>query len=147
MCGPRRERMHWWKQPPETVQRRHGRHGRWKRAWENPSRSEWAYWSFDQSPVARRMARMDYERDFGGLAGASGSIPARVGGAGTMMSSAFERGGQLGPGSANVSGTQPGQPDAQQPPLQAGAAPRSSSGAAEASSAVTRACPVASRAV
>ena len=113
----------------------------------NPSRSEWTPWSCDQSPVARRLARTDYERDFGGLAGASGSMPARVGGAGTMMSSAFERGGQLGSGSANVIGTQHGQPDAQQPPLQAGAALRSSSGAPEVSSAVTRACPVASRAV
>ncbi len=74
-------------------------------------------------------------------------MPARVGGAGTMMSSAFERGGQLGAGSANVIGTQHGQPDAQQPPWQTGAAPRSSSGAAEASSAVTRVCPVPSWAV
>jgi len=89
------------------------------------SRSEWACWSCDQSPVARRMARMDYERDFGGLAGASGSIPARVGGARTMMSRAFERGGQLGSGSANVIGTQHGQPDAQQPPMQVGEVLRS----------------------
>src|SRR3954466_705099 len=147
MCGLRRERMQRWRQPPETVQRRRGRHGRWKRAWENPSRSEWACWPCDQSPVARRMARTDYERDFGGLAGASVSMPARVGGAGTLMSSAFERGGQLGSGSANVIGTQHGQPDAQQPPMQVGEVLRSLSGAVEASSAVTRACPVASWAV
>ena len=111
----------WSKQQPATVPRGRGRDGRWKRAWKNPSRSEWTPWSCDQSPVARRSARMDYEKDFGGLAGASGSMPARVGGAGTMMSSAFERGGQPGSGSANVIGTQHGQPDAQQPPLQAGA--------------------------
>jgi hypothetical protein len=93
------------------------------------------------------MARMDYERDFGGLAGASGSIPARVGGAGTLMSSAFERGGQLGSGSANVIGTQHGQPNAQQPPMQAGEVLRSSPGAVEASSAVTRTGPGVSWAV
>ena len=74
-------------------------------------------------------------------------MPARVGGAGTMMSSAFERGGQLGSGSANVIGTQHGQPDAQQPPMQVGEVLRSSSGAVEASSAVTRAGPGVSWAV
>jgi hypothetical protein len=42
-----------------------------------------------------------------------------------MMSRAFERGGQLGSGSANVIGTQHGQPDAQQPPMQVGEVLRS----------------------
>ena len=88
---------------------------------KNPSRSEWTPWSCDQSPVARGSARMDYVKDLGGLAGASGSMPARVDGAGAMMSRRVRRGR---PARARVQpdiiGTQHGQPAAQQPPLQAG---------------------------
>jgi hypothetical protein len=87
---------------------------------------------------------MDYVMDLGGLAGASGSMPARVDGAGAMMSSAFASRGQPASGSANVTGTQHEQPDVQHPPLQAGAVPRSSSRSAEATSAVARASPVVS---
>jgi hypothetical protein len=88
--------------------------------------------------VARRPARMDYVMDLGGLAGASGSMPAWVDGAGAMMSSAFAGKGQPASGSANVTGTQHEQPEVQHPPLQAAAVPRSSSRCAEASSAVAR---------
>jgi hypothetical protein len=87
---------------------------------------------------------MDYVMDLGGLAGASGSMPARVDGAGAMMSSAFASRGQPASGSANVTGTQHEQPDVQHPPLQAGAVPHSSSRSAEATSAVARASPVVS---
>jgi hypothetical protein len=87
---------------------------------------------------------MDYVMDLGGLAGASGSMPARADGAGAMMSRAFEGRGQPASGSANVIGTQHEQPDVQHPPLQAGAVPRSSSRSAEATSAVARASPVVS---
>ena len=69
--------------------------------------------------VARRPARMDYVMDLGGLAGASGSMPAWVDGAGAMMSSAFAGKGQPASGSANVTGTQHEQPEVQHPPLQA----------------------------
>jgi hypothetical protein len=62
-------------------------------------------------------------------------MPARVDGAGAMMSSAFASRGQPASGSANVIGTQHEQPDVQHPPLQAGAVPRSSSRSAEATSA------------
>ena len=68
-------------------------------------------------------------------------MPARVGGAGTLMSSAFERGGQLGSDSANVIGTQHGQPDAQQPPMQVCVVPGSSTGDVDANSAGTCANP------
>ena len=70
---------------------------------------------------------MDYVMDLGGLAGASGSMPAWVDGAGAMMSSAFASKGQPASGSANVIGTQHEQPEVQHPPLQAGAVPRLSS--------------------
>jgi hypothetical protein len=111
---------------------------------KNPSRSGWTTWSCDRSPVARRAARMDYVMDLGGLAGASGSMPAWVDGAGAMMSSAFASKGQPASGSANVIGTQHEQPEVQHPPLQAGAVPRLSSRSAEATSAVARASAVVS---
>ena len=120
------------KQQPATVRTRAlTRRERWKRAWNNPSRSEWT----PLSPATSRRSRAAWHaRTTRGILarfGRSFRIDACAGrrrwNDRCRARSKGEASSARGP--ANVIGTQHGQPDAQQPPLQAGAALRSSSGA------------------